>query len=80
MIIGRFCVDPSDIVAGSILFDPETAHYRVGIECEDGSEYAQMCPKKDEADKLLKLIDKAIKEGSGIREARRLAAWGEDEE
>lgn len=44
------------------------------------AEYVQSVIKKDEADKLLRLIDKAIKEGAGTREARRLAAWEEDED
>ena len=68
MIIGRYCVDPSDICAGSINFDPETSYYRVGIECLDGSEYVQAVIKKADADKLLKQIDKAIFEGAGVRE------------
>jgi hypothetical protein len=80
MIIGRYCVDPADICAGSILFDPETSHYRIGIECSDGSEYVQMVPKQADGEKLMKLIDKAIKEGSGAREARRVSIWGDDEE
>ena len=80
MIIGRYCIDPADIVSGSYTFDSESISYRVVIERADGAEYDQTVTKKEDADRLLKLIDKAIKEGSGVREARRVAAWGDDEE
>jgi hypothetical protein len=79
MIIGRYSVDPADVVAGSMYFDAETTSYRVVIERVDGCEHAQSVTKEAEAKALLKLIDKAIKEGSGIREERKLAAWGEDD-
>jgi hypothetical protein len=78
MIIGRFCIDPSDVCAGSVTFDPETSYYRVVIECAENTIYSQSVMKKAEADKLLKLIDKAIVEGASIREAEALAERGKD--
>ena len=69
MIIGRFSIDPADVISGSIIFDPETSYYRVGINCIDEPEYVQSVMKKADADKLLKLIDKAIAEGASIHEA-----------
>lgn len=79
MIIGRYCVDPSDVCGGSITFDPETSYYRVVIECAEMTEYAQSVAKEADANKLLKLIDKAIAEGASIREAEALAERGKND-
>jgi hypothetical protein len=77
MIIGRYCVDPSDVLSGSVIFDSDTAYYRVVIKCIDAPEYAQSVLKQADADKLMKLIDKAIAEGARIREIELTATRGE---
>jgi hypothetical protein len=61
MIIGRYCVDPSDVLSGSVIFDSDTAYYRVVIKCIDAPEYAQSVLKQADAD----LLTRPLRKGRG---------------
>ena len=66
MIIGRHVVDPVFVLGGSVEFNPETKCYHVEIELSD-SMLGQDVEKSADADKLLRLIDKAVSDGAIVR-------------
>ena len=70
MIIGRYAIAPSDVLSGSLRFDPECLAYEVtiilaGEDCE--TVLTQWEPQKKLADRMLKQINRAIEEGAEER-------------
>ena len=68
-----------DVFRGGYRFDPETQCYAVTIYMCDDTELPQSTAKLAEAEKWLKLIDKAIGEGAVLRAEIR-ATCGDDDD
>lgn len=78
MIIGEHAVIPENVDSGQKEWLASIPIYRVSIRLIDGVTLEQFTPNEKEADRLLRLIDKAIEQGAAARETVRMNLSGDD--
>ena len=78
MIIGEHAVIPENVDSGHKEWLASIPTYRVKILLIDGIILEQFTPNEKEADRLLRLIDKAIEQGAAARETVRMNLSGDD--
>ena len=83
MIIGRYSVNPLEVLYGEIKWEPDIPTYIVTIVIEDDgsimTHLSQYVAKEDGAIKLLKLIDKCIEEKKEAQLENMGDVWEDDE-
>ena len=83
MIIGKYSVNPLEVLYGCKSFDPETAHYSVSVNVSTGGmimPLSQSAANAEEADKWMKLIDKCIIQRVEVMRENALLGLDDDED
>lgn len=83
MIIGKYSVNPLEVLYGVKNFDSETSHYTVTISVNSGGmimSLSQSDGKAENADNWMKLIDKCIAQRAEVMRENALLGLDDDEE
>jgi hypothetical protein len=77
MIIGDHAIIPENIDSGSLDWISSIPVYRVTIRLIDETILEQFVPNQEQAERLMKLISKAIDSSAAIRDDARRAMIGD---